>query len=144
MTPSRTQPKPHFASSPRHLVTTAVLVAIFWLPAAILVVGAHAALDAQSAAGSETAALAGLGVIAYGYTRLVARESGVAHGIGVGIAWLLLSIVAELALRKTAQGAVDLLGSPSRPFLRDICVLGWIFAPSLFVRRRSEDGGTDR
>jgi hypothetical protein len=134
-----TQPIPRFAWHPHPAPATAALVVIFWLAAAVLVSAAHAALDPRSTAGSATATLTAILLAAFCYTRLVARQSGITHALGVGIAWLVLSIVTELALTAHAgHGWVLLLGSPDHPLLRNISLFAWIFAPALFARGESE------
>lgn len=103
---------------------------LFWLLAAILVAASHAALDRISAAAG---ALAGIAVIvgaAFGYMRLAARDATVDHALVVGIVWLLLAVVSEIALASDA-----LLGSPERPVIRNLFLFVWIFSPALFARR---------
>jgi hypothetical protein len=69
----------------------------------------------------------------------VAREAGITHALGVGIAWLVLSIATEIALTtRVGHGWFTLLGSPDRPLLRNVLLFVWIFAPALFARRESE------
>jgi hypothetical protein len=134
-----TRPIPRFAFRPHHPLATAALVVLFWLAAAVLVIAAHVELDVRSTATSATATIAMLLLAAYGYTRLVAQESGVAHALGVGITWLVLSIVAEIALTaRVGHGWFYLLGSPAQPLLRNIDLFVWIFAPALFARHASE------
>lgn len=119
-----------------HPVTTAMLVVIFWIFAAILVIAAHVAFEPRSPKASAVATIAALLLAAYAYTRLVAREAGVTHALGVGIAWLVLSIAAEIALTTQAgHGWFTLLGSPDRPLLRNVLLFVWIFSPALFAGR---------
>jgi hypothetical protein len=134
-----TQPIPRFAFRRHHPLTTAALVILFWLAAAILVVTAHVALDMQSVAASATATIGALLLAAFCYMRFVARESGITHALSVGIAWLVLSIIVELLLAtRVGHGWFYLLGSPEQPLLRNIYLFVWIFAPALFARREPE------
>jgi hypothetical protein len=94
---------------------------------------------AGAVAARPAGALASIGVIvlcAYGYMRFGARESGLSHALGVGVAWLVLGIVAEMLMtRRLGHGWYAILGSPDRPLLRNIFLFVWIFAPALFARR---------
>ena len=74
-------------------------------------------------------------VAAFGYMRVAARDCDVSHALGVGIAWLVLSIAAEIALTsRTGHGWFLLLGAPAHPLLRNIDLFAWIYAPALFAR----------
>ena len=71
------------------------------------------------------------------YTRFCARNAGASHALGVGVAWLTLSIVTEIVTPTHA-----LLGSPDHPLLRNLTLFAWIFAPACFARR--EEAGYAR
>ena len=106
---------------------TAALVVFFWMVAAALVTASRT---------SAVAPIAALIVMAYAYSRLVACEAGITHALGVGIAWLLLSISTEIVLAsRLGHGWFTLLGSPDRPLLRNVLLFVWVFAPALFARR---------
>jgi hypothetical protein len=107
---------------------------LFWLLAAFLVAGSHATLDRWSIAGGAAAEIASIVVAGYCYMRFAARDATVDHAYAVGVAWLLLAMVVEIA----AGQRVVLLGSPVRPVLRNIFLFVWIFAPALFARRERE------
>lgn len=125
---------PPFASRRHHPAMTAVFVVLFWLLAAALVMTAHMRIEPHSPAAGATAAFASLVVAAYCYTRLVAREAGISHALGVGITWLVLSITVEIALgTRLGHGWYSLLGSPGRPLLRNLYLFIWIFAPAFFA-----------
>ncbi len=114
----------------------AVLVFLFWLLAATLTLVCHAALERRSPAGCAAAAIASIAGTAYTYTRLCARNAGVSHALGVGIAWLALAIAAEMAMSsRTGHRWVSLIGTPDRPLLRNVFLFVWIFAPAVFARR---------
>jgi len=111
-----------------HRFTTAAFVTLFWMIAATLVI-----LSSKAGAAAEIAALV---VTAYLYSRFVTREAGISHALGVGTAWLVLSIATEIALASRAgHGWFTLLGPPDRPLLRNVLLFAWIFAPALFARR---------
>lgn len=133
-----TQPIPRFACRHHHPLTTAALVVLFWLASAVLVIAAH--MELRSTAACATVTVAVLLLAAYGYTRVVAQQSGVTHGMAVGIAWLVFSILAEIALTaRVGHGWFYLLGSPEQPLLRNIDLFVWIFAPALFARGAGND-----
>jgi hypothetical protein len=111
------------------------LVFLFWFVAAALVVSAHR-VDAYSSAAGCTAAVIALVATGGVYTRLIARDHGVTHALGVGIAWFVLSMAAEIVMTTHAHhGWFSLLGSPTRPLLRNLLMFVWIFSPALFARR---------
>jgi len=134
--PAMTQSISRSASRQHHPATTAMLVLLFWLIAAVLVVAAHVEIDSRSPAAAAAVSIAALAATAYGYTRLAARNAGVTHALGVGIAWLVLSIGVEIALAtRLGHGWFSLLGSPAHPLLRNVYLFVWIFAPAFFAER---------
>jgi hypothetical protein len=117
------------------MTTTAVLVTFFWMIAAGLVLAVHAAIEPLSSKAGAAAEIAALILTAYAYSRCAAREAGITHALGVGIAWLVLSIATEIVLAThVGHGWFTLLGSPDRPLLRSVLLFVWIFAPALFAR----------
>ena len=103
---------------------TATVVLLFWLIAAVLVVAAHSAV----------VTIVILFATAWAYMRF-AGQCGVTHALGVGIAWLVLSIAAEMALaERLGHGWFSLLGSPAHPLLRNLILFVWIFAPAFFAQ----------
>jgi hypothetical protein len=115
---------------------TAVRVALFWVAAATLVATAQLRVAPRWPLGGAVATFAALVLTAYAYTGLVARNEGGGHALGVGIAWLTLTIVTELAFTAHLHHAwYGLLGSPTRPLLRNLILFVWVFAPALFARR---------
>ena len=123
-----------FADVRHHPATTALLVFVFWIAAATLVATCHVELDPLSPSGGAVAAIASIAAVAYAYTRLCARCAGVSHALGVGIAWLVLAIVAEITISsRLGHGWFSLIGSPARPLMRNVDLFVWIFAPSLFA-----------
>ncbi|HUR83403.1 MAG TPA: hypothetical protein VM733_21775 [Thermoanaerobaculia bacterium] len=112
---------------------TASLVLLFWLMAATLVVAARSQIGPQAFACA--AAIGATLLAAFCYTRIAARSCDVSHALGVGIAWLVLSIAAEIALTsRTGHGWFFLLGAPAHPLMRIFDLFAWIYAPSLFAR----------
>ena len=60
--------------------------------------------------------------------------------MGVGIAWLILAIVAEIAISsRLGHGWYALIGTPDHPLLRNLFLFVWVFAPALFARREAEE-----
>ena len=126
-------PAATFADVRHHPVTTAALVSLFWIAAAVLVATCHTELDALSPSGGAVAAIAAIVGVAYGYTRLCARRAGVSHALGVGIAWLALAVITEIAISsRIGHGWYALIGTPDRPLLRNVLLFVWIFSPALF------------
>ncbi len=120
--------------------TTALLVTLFWMIAAGLVVAAHVEIEPLSSKTGAVVTVAALIATAYAYSRCAGREAGITHALGVGIAWLVLSIATELVLTtRVGHGWFTLLGSPNRPLLRSVLLFAWIFAPALFAARPSAD-----
>ena len=133
-----TPPAPRFACRHHHPAVTATLVLLFWLAAAVLVVAAQVEIDPLAPTGGTAAAIGALFATAWAYSRFVARHAGITHALGVGIAWLVLSIVAEIALgTRLGQGWFTLLGSPDRPLLRNVFLFAWIFAPAFYARHET-------
>ena len=78
--------------------------------------------------------------VAYCYTRFCARNAGISHALGVGTAWLVMAIVAEMTMSAwLGHGWYALLGSPDRPLLRNVSLFVWIFAPALFAHGEVEE-----
>lgn len=130
------QPIERFAYRHHHPATTTALVAAFWMMAAALVATAHVAIEPRSRMTGAAATIASVIVAAYAYSRVAARHASVTHTLGVGIAWLVLSIGTEIVLAaQVGHGWFTLVGSPDRPLLRNVLLFVWIFTPSLFARR---------
>lgn len=124
------------ASSRHHSATVALRVLLFWAAAAVLVSTAHLRLDPLSPLGGAAVTIASIATAAYSYTRFCARQRGITHALGVGIAWLTLAILTEVTLTsRLGHGWYALLGSPGHPLLRNLFLFVWIFAPALFSRR---------
>lgn len=125
-----------FADGAHHPTLTAVLVVGFWGVAAVLVATAHLELELfLPPAGSAMAATGAVFAAAYGYSHFAARQAGVSHALGVGAAWLLLSIITEMVVTsRLGHGWFALLGTPARPLLRNLSLFVWIFAPAFFAR----------
>ncbi|HEX2831998.1 MAG TPA: hypothetical protein VHW00_03230 [Thermoanaerobaculia bacterium] len=127
-----------FAERRHHPITTATLVLLFWLIAVVLVIGGHA-VDRFSSSGGAAVAIAAIVVTAWLYTRLCACTAGSSHALGVGITWLVLTIVTEMAVTtRLGHGWYALIGSPARPLLRSVFLFVWVFAPALFAHRELE------
>jgi hypothetical protein len=134
-----THPAVSFADSRHHPLTTAVSAGLFWLAAAALAGTALVRVEPLSVPGGWAAAIASVFLCAYGYTRLCARHAGITHALTVGIAWLVLAIVAEIAMTThLGRGWYDLIGTPDRPLLRNTFLFVWVFAPACFAQREFE------
>jgi len=128
-----------FADRHHHPLTIAALVMLFWSIAAALDLATQIEIVPRSPIGGAVTTIAALVITAFAYMRLVARGGDVTHALGVGIAWLSLSITAELALAAhLGHGWFSLLGSPAQPLFRNVILFIWIFAPAVFARRASE------
>ena len=131
-----TQPAAPFAETRHGLATTAALVLLFWIAAAAAVATAQTHLPPVSPAAADAATIAAILLAAYSYTRFCARQAGITHALGVGSAWLVLAVAAELVMEaRLAHHWYAILGSPDRPLLRNVLFFVWIFAPALFARR---------
>ena len=108
---------------------------VFWMAAASGVVIVRALLEGRSPGGS--AMICALTIVVAAWLRSVACGRGTApFAMGVGIAWLLLSIAAELLMTlHLGRPWTALLGPPAHPLLRNLYLFAWIFAPPLFTRR---------
>lgn len=130
-----------FAETRHNRMTTAVLVILFWICAAVAVAIAQTRLQPVSPAGGATATVAAILLAAYCYTRFCARYAGISHALGVGIAWLALGIATELVMAARLRHEWNaVLCAPDHPLLRNLVFFVWIFAPALFARR---DGASE-
>jgi hypothetical protein len=126
------------AESGHHLVATSALVVLFWAFAAALVGTAHLRIDRTFPLGSAAVEIGLLVGVAFCYMRFVAPAATVDHALLVGVVWLLLTIIAEMAIAsRVHHGWFALLGTPSRPMLRNAFLFVWIFAPALFAEREA-------
>jgi hypothetical protein len=116
----------------------AAMVLLFWIAAAMLVLAAHQMLDPISLAAAATVKVVAIVGVALTYIRLTARGATLDHALSVGIAWLLFDIIAEITTASViGHGWFGLIGSPSRPLLRDLLMITWVAAPAIFARVRS-------
>ena len=110
-------------------------IVLTWIGAAVLVAGTHALLDAKSIASAAAVVIAAITLASFVYMRLCAPDTDGVHALGVGIAWLSLSIVTEIVVtRAQGHGWYALLGTPAHPVLRNLFPFAWIFIPALFAR----------
>ena len=134
-----TQPVDALAPRHRHPLSAALLVFVFWIIGSLLVIAAHIELEPISPAACAVASIAALIANAWAYSRFSGRDAGVSHALGVGIAWLMLSISTEIALASSSgQPWFTLLGSPNQPLFRNLLLFIWIFAPVFFARREAQ------
>jgi len=133
-------PTTSFAETRHSFPTTAALVVLFWVAAAGVVSAAHTILEPISPAAGAVVTIAAIVLAAYCYTRFCARQAGISHALGVGIAWLFLGIATELLMEtRFHRDWFTVLGSADRPLLRNIFFFVWIFSPALFARRDGEE-----
>lgn len=101
---------------------------------------AHLELDPWSATGAAVIAIGAVLAVSCCYTRFCAPNAGIPHALGVGTAWLVLAITAEVAMsRWLGHSWYALLGSPDRPMLRNVFLFVWIFAPAFFAHGEVEE-----
>lgn len=116
--------------------TSAALVFIFWIAASMLVATVHSVLDVRSVAVSAVATIGSIFLAAYAYMRLCAHRRDVSYALGVGIAWLLFAIATEMIVTaRLGHTWFALLGAPTHPFLRNLYLFVWVFAPAFFAHR---------
>lgn len=112
---------------------------LFWLVAAILVAIAQVEIDPLSVPGGAVVTIASIFAVAWAYTRLCAPHCGISHALGVGIAWLVLTIVTEMVMTaRLGHGWYALLGTPVHPLLRNVFLFVWVFAPAFFAHAEEE------
>ena len=122
--------------SPAAIAGTAASVVLFWIAAAILVAVGHRILGPRWPLASAAGTIGALLLAACLYMRVATRQAEVSHALGVGIAWLALTIVTEIVITTYfGQGWFALLGPPDRPLLRNLLLFEWAFAPALFAQR---------
>lgn len=120
--------------APHRPLTTGVLVVASWTTASLLVLLCHRLFDSTSAAGCAIGCIASILAAAFVYMR-IASNRGVAHALGVGIAWLILTILGEIVVTtSTHHGWFQLLGQPAHPLVRNVLMFVWIFAPAVFAK----------
>jgi hypothetical protein len=136
-----TQPAMQFPESRRRsFPVTAGFALLFWAAAAGSVIAVHGALDSISVPGSIAVKVGAIVLAGWLYVRLTAPRCTIDHALFVGITWLLLDIGAEIAATQHfGRGWFDLMGTPSKPALRDLLLLTWVIAPALFARFPSVD-----
>jgi hypothetical protein len=121
-----------------HLLATVVWAVLFWSVAAVLVATAHQRIDSISPVACLAAKVLAIGVTAFAYIELTAREATIDHALLVGVAWVFLAIFAEVALASVGgHGWFELLGSPAKPLFRAALMAAWLVAPALFATARS-------
>ena len=125
-----------FTGRTHSLVTRATMIVLFWVVAAVFVVVAHSRIEFVSPVASVVVKTCTLVLTSLAYMKLAAREGTVHHALFVGLAWLLLAIAAEVTMTAiTGHSWFDLIGTPGRPYLRDVLLFAWIASPALFARR---------
>jgi uncharacterized MnhB-related membrane protein len=122
--------------SPRkhRLLATAAFVLLFWIIAVLLVFAAHQAFGHAEPWMSVAAKTIAIIATALAYMRIAAPGATLDHALGVGVIWLVLVIVVEVAVSEhIGRTWFQLLGSPDSA-LRNVLLVAWIAAPALFAK----------
>ena len=118
----------------QQLAKRAAFGILFWAMAAGFVVMADRTFGPISPAASFAAKSAVIVIAGYGYMRWAGRKSNITHALFVGVAWVMLDVVTEVAISTSSgHGWFLLLGSPARRYWRDALLFIWIAAPALFA-----------
>jgi len=136
----------------RPLFPPAVSAALGWTAAALAVFaverGAHGALKSLGAGGIALIEIS-LIVAAGAVYAWAVRGAAASFVVATGLAWLTLSIVADVVMgSESVDVGYRLLGDPTvvPEVLRDLIIVSWLAAPALFARggavtERREDFG---
>lgn len=112
-------------------------IVLFWVALAILVIAVDRNVSPGAPVTGATVKVFVIAAIAFIYMRGVGRRATLDHALVVGVAWLLLAIVAEMTMTASRpRGWFELLGSPDSA-LRNVVMIAWIAVPALFARRAS-------
>jgi len=66
------------------------------------------------------------------------RRATIDHALLVGVIWLILGVIVEVATSAHVHHAwFELLGSPAHPAIRNVLLVTWVGAPALFARYRT-------
>lgn len=126
------------AATLRDQATTAVAGSVVcWALAAGAVALLHRSLEARFPGSCVAVSVTVIVMMAFAYMRVAARDATIDQALLIGIAWGLLTIVAEIVDVTKFSPTYPLLGSPAHEAFRDVMLIAWIGAPALFARRRS-------
>lgn len=101
------------------------LVLLFWLIAAVLVLA------------TQSLVMQSLAIVAVAFAYMWIVKADLHHALGVGVAWLVLGIIAELiAAAVTGHNRFALLGPPQHLGLHYALLFLWVASPAFFVRAR--------
>ncbi len=119
---------------PAHIAKMLALVLLFWGLAALLVIAVQGRFPAPPVA-CAAIQMVTIVAVALAYMKVAASEATIDHALFVGTAWLVLSIVTELAMAAhTGHGWFEIIGSPTSS-LRNVLMFAWILAPALFATK---------
>lgn len=122
---------PRFAS---RTLARGALAIVFWSIAALLVAFTHQWLDATSPEASVAVEVGAIVAMAAAYIRFAAPDATLDHALFVGTTWVLLAIIAEIAMTASSgRQWFALLGSPAHGGLRCVLLIAWVIAPALFA-----------
>jgi len=123
-----------FAETKHHPLSTVALVLLFWMIAALLIVGTHRIVDPISSNAGVVLKLGAIVASGFAYMRLTARKATVDHALFVGLAWLLLDIISEIvASQAVGSGWFVLIGAPTS-HVRDLMLFTWVVSPAIYAR----------
>jgi hypothetical protein len=114
------------------------MTVVSWIIAAALVAALHRFVEPLSSTMDVVAKSIAIIGVAFAYVRL-ARRVTLDSALIAGVAWVLLCVIAEVAIASAeGHGWYELLGSPNHPVLRALLMIMWVISPALFVTARHE------
>ncbi|HSP17411.1 MAG TPA: hypothetical protein VLV78_21890 [Thermoanaerobaculia bacterium] len=120
--------------SPVRFAARAGLAVLCWTLAAVAVLMVHSTFDPASPHLAVILKSCSIVVAAFACIRLL-PDCTIDHALIIGVTWLLLAIIAEVAVSSsTGHAWFGLLGSPSTPYSRDVLLVVWTAAPAVFAR----------
>ncbi|MCU1245303.1 MAG: hypothetical protein JWN02_1213 [Acidobacteria bacterium] len=118
------------------MARSAALMLLFWMLAALLVVGLPHLLAFTWPFAVATVKVGAIVLAGCGYMKVDRGSASLERALVAGAVWLLLDIVAEAAVAaRLGRGWFELIGSPAVPLLRTWLLVTWIAAPALFARQ---------
>jgi hypothetical protein len=118
------------------MARSAGLMLLFWILAALLVVGLPHLFSFTSAFATATVKVMAIVLAGCGYMKVDRGAASLDRALIAGAVWLLLDIVTEAGVAaRLGRGWFELIGSPAVPLLRTWLLVTWIAAPALFARQ---------
>ncbi len=133
-----TMTHPVASRAPIRLARHATVALLLWAATAVAVLLVQRELASLLPALIVAAKSFLIAMAGFAYVRLT-RDCSIDHALAVGACWLTLGIATEVLVSTSARHTwFTLLGSPARPYLRDVLLFSWVAAPALFARRKSK------